>query len=164
MSGDVDARDFDRAARALEHFDRRAGTVVAPALEASGVAVQQAVRARARRHRKTGKLERFVSLRTTGSGLATEVRVHAGGRVAPIIAGGSRPHDITPVRSRALAMGPRGGSVIGFAAAVHHPGTSADPFVTAGIAASRHEISQNVKAAGDRLVRELATDMTRRTG
>jgi hypothetical protein len=156
--------DFDRAADALEPaaFRRTAGKAVEPAIRKAATAVQQAVRAAARPHRRTGKLERFVSVTGGGTGLETELRVHAGGRVAHLITGGTVPHDISAVRSRALPIAGVGGAV-GFAATVHHPGSRADPFVARGVAASEREVSQITDRATRELAHDLAESMTGRS-
>lgn len=156
--------DFDQAAAALEPraFRRTVGDVVDPALHKAATAVQQGVRAAARRHRRTGKLERFVSVTGDGKGLETELRVHAGGRVAHLITGGTGPHVISAVRSRALPIAGVGGAV-GFAATVHHPGTRADPFVARGVASSEREISQITDRAADELAHDVARRLTGRS-
>lgn len=156
--------DFGRAADVLDrrHFERVAGDHVEPALEAAGATAQEHVRQAARRHRKTGKLERFVKVRSSGHGLEATVDVHASGRVAHLITGGTGPHDIAPVRSRAIAMTSPGGDLVGFAATVHHPGTRPDPFVARGIEASGRDVERIVHAAGDRIVGDLSKQMTSR--
>ena len=160
----IDARDFKAAADALERqaFGELAGDVLGPTLTDAGDLVTSAVKARARRHRRSGRLEAQISSTTVGDGLDTRIRVRAGGRIAPIIVGGSRPHEIRAVRSRALRMLAPGGRLIGFARAIRHPGTRPDPFVAEGIADARGDISAEVDRAGDRLVSELAGSMTRR--
>jgi hypothetical protein len=55
-----------------------------------------------------------------------------------------------------------GGGLVGFARAVHHPGTRADPFVADGVADARRELEGDFSKAGDRLASNLAKSMTRR--
>lgn len=157
----TDVRDFDRAAAALEHFDQAAGDVVAPTLRTAGSTVQRAVRAAARSHRKTGALEANVATTVSGRGLATTVRVHAGGPVAHLITGGTAPHEISPTRGQALAMTAPGGAggPIGFASSVRHPGTRPDPFVARGVDAARGDVDQLIDQAAATLARELAHAM-----
>lgn len=159
----IDAKDFEHAARALEAagFKGAAGPIVETAIRRSTAVIQGNVKAKARRHRKTGRLERNVSVRQTGDGLDFEARVHAGGRVAHLITGGTSPHEIAPVRSKAIAM-TTGGALVGFAASVRHPGTRPDPFVAAGVDASRRDVQTIVNRSAQELARELTKRMTRR--
>jgi hypothetical protein len=162
----IDAADFDHAARALERegFGRQAGRTAGWAVRRAANAVRRTVRAAARPHRKTGRMSQRISVKVQGAGLDTTARVHAGG-VAAIIVRGSRPHDIAPVRSRALAMttnGRAGGPLVGFATAIHHPGTRPDPFVQQGIEQAQPEVQRIIQEAGDTMRRELAYRIERR--
>lgn len=157
----IDARDFERAAAAMDQagFDRVAGARAGQTIRKAANAVRRQVRATARPHRKTGRMASRISVRISGRGLDTEARVHAGG-VAPIIVHGSKAHDLAPVNSRALAMstsGQAGGPLIGFASAVHHPGTRPDPFVARGIEQAQPELQQVIDQAAGALLAELAT-------
>lgn len=159
----IDARQFAHAAEALEKrgFEALAGRHVAGALKKGGNAVRRNVRAKARPHRKTGRLNSNVRVELDGSGLELEVRIHAGGMVAPMIVGGTAPHEISPVRGRALALHApgRAGGVVGFAAVVSHPGTRADPFFHNGVEASIHEVQDLVGQAAEAMARELVGRM-----
>lgn len=158
MSLTIDVQELETTADVLTPatFDRLAGPVAEDGVQAIADAARTRVRAAARRHRRTGKMESRVTIRATGDGIHTTARVHAGGR-APIIVGGSRPHLIRPVRAHVLAIsGP--GRITGFAAMTHHPGTRADPFVMRGLAAADADIEAIVTDEA----RELLTDLTRR--
>lgn len=160
----IDARDFAQAADALEPraLRRTEGKVIGPAIARTAETVQRHVRAAARRHRRTGKLERFVSVTGGGQGLDTELRVHAGGRVAHLIVGGTAPHEISAIRSRALPIAGPSGSV-SFAGAVRHPGTRPDSFVARGVAAAEHDVRQITDKAARDVAHELAQRMTGRS-
>lgn len=157
----IDADDFIKASQALDHhgFDRIAGKRAGQAVRKAANVVRRSVRQAARSHRRTGKMAQRISVKVQGYGLDTEARVHAGG-VAPIIVGGSRPHDLAPINSRALAMtstGQPGGPLIGFATAVHHPGTRPDPFVARGIDEARADVQRTINEAAGAMLAELAT-------
>lgn len=136
-------------ARVLEDV---AGPAMARAQDDSAEAVLGAVRPRARRHRKSGEMERRLSIRARGDGFARQTQVHAGGKVAHLVIGGTAPHLIR-ARGHALAIGdpPRA-----FAASVHHPGTHPDPFFAAGVADATGDVSNALDDAGGTIVRELA--------
>lgn len=156
MTGDVDGAAFARAAKALAKLDM--GPVAASTIDDIATVVQANVRAARRRHRVTGKGERLVSVHATGQGKNRVARVHAGGRVAHLLTGGTAPHVIRPLSGRAIPLAGRPGS---FAAAVHHPGTRPDPFVAAGVAASQGEIRAIADAAVDELAHDLTTAIRR---
>jgi hypothetical protein len=160
----IDRNVFKPAAEALEPraFEAVAGKHVGHAIEASGTAVQEHVRRAASAHRRTGKLEKFVGRKVAGRGLATTVDVHASGRVAHLITGGTAAHDISPIAARAISMTAAGGALVGFAGSVHHPGTKADPFVARGVADAAADVARIVDAAGTAIVRDLARAMTSR--
>lgn len=162
----IDAADFDRAAQALdrEGFGAAAGRTASWAIRRSGNAIRRKVRERAKPHRKTGRMAQRVQVIAKGTGLHTEVRVKAGGSIAPLIVRGTAPHDIEPVRSRAIAMTApgRAGALIGYSAVVHHPGTKADPFFARGVADSTGEVHDIIRAAAGTMTRELKYRMERK--
>jgi len=160
MTFDVDARDFRHAADALELAADIAGSILGAALEDIGAEALDDMRRRAGRHKRTGRMIDQITERDTGADFGTIVRVHAGGSIVPIIVGGSRAHDIAPIRPRALTIGSRvGGRVRSFAARVHHPGTRGDPFVAAVLDDSVDVAELELATAGDRIVAELAADI-----
>lgn len=156
---DVDARDFTAAARALGEFDDIAGRELEDAERKIGAAVADKVRVAARRHRRTGKMERFVTVKATGKGADARVTVHAGGAVAHLIAGGVRPHTIRPIRAHALRIqaGRR------FAAVVRHRGVRPDPFFAEGVDDARRDVDTITANAADAIAGGLATAIDRRT-
>lgn len=156
---DVDARDFRGAALALADFDAIAGRSLETAERKVAEAVADKVRIAARRHRRSGKMERYITVKATGKGVDARVTVHAGGAVAHLIAGGVRPHTIRPVRARALAI--RAGAR--FAAVVRHRGVRPDPFFAEGVDAARRDVDQITGQAADAIAGELATSIRRRT-
>lgn len=160
----INADDFAQAARSLEPraLERVAGPHIKHAIDRSGSVIRDQVRSAARRHRRTGRLEGQITAKSTGTGFGAEATVHAGGPVAHLIVGGTAPHEISPVRSRAIAMTRVGGELVGFAGAVHHPGTRADPFVARGVAAAERDVARIVNAAGDAITADLAHHMTSR--
>lgn len=152
----IDATSFRAAESGLERFDEQLAGVAEATLERMADAAAEGVRAARRRHHVTGKGERLVSVRSSGAGTRRTLRVHAGGRVAHLLTGGTRPHPIRALEGRALRLA---GSTRPFAAAVRHPGTRADPFVARGVAAARPDIDRLVAGAADELVADLAADM-----
>lgn len=156
----IDGRPFTAAAARIRTLGDQVDQVADDTLEAIGVVVQDNVQRRRARHRVTGKGERLVSVHSTGSGSARQVRVHAGGRVAHLIAGGTAPHRIRPIRGHALAL-ERNGALVGFADVVRHPGTRADPFVAEGIADSSGDVDSITAGAARELVDDLARDIGR---
>jgi hypothetical protein len=157
----VDTRAFALAAKSLKRFPGRADATLEATLDEIGTIVQTNVRAKARRHRQTGRLERYVKLKATGKGAKRVVRVHAAGRVAHLITGGTRPHLIPKLNGpdRILAFVSGAGLTQTFAAEVRHPGTRADPFVAAGIDASRPAIRALARTKTRKLATDLARDM-----
>lgn len=153
----VDTSDLQRAMRALETF--RPGPTLEAAVDDTAEAVADAVRGRARRHHVTGKLERFVRVIPENDGEHRRDIVHASGRVAHLITGGTRRHRIRARRGRALELEAAGGSLLAFAASVDHPGTAADPFVAEGIADASNDITRTADLAAARLADNLASDI-----
>jgi hypothetical protein len=154
---ELDATAFHEAERRIRRVDELVEGMAEVAIDDMAAVALANVRRRRGRHRVTGKGERLVRLQSTGSGDGRRARIHAGGRVAHLIAGGTRAHVIRPVAARALAIG---GVGRGFAAAVRHPGTRADPFVAKGIEDSRGAVAAITDTAGD----ELAVDVAHKIG
>lgn len=157
-AAELDATAFRLAAAALEDAGDAIDDVAGDVLGDVALAVQANVQAARRRHRRTGKGERLVSVRSSGSGASRVLRVHAGGRVAHLITGGTAPHSIRPLARRALSLA---GGLQPFAASVRHPGTQADPFVARGVAASRDEVDRLAAAGAAELADDLATVIRR---
>lgn len=155
----VDISELRAATKALKAF----GDIGAAELERAdhriGEVVADNVRARARRHRRTGSLEKAITVQTRGKGTTTQVSVHAGGASAHLVAGGVKRHRI---RARGHALGPFAGRTLGFAAAVENPGFKADPFFAEGVEDSAAQIDQIAAQAGDAIAGELAARMRRR--
>jgi len=125
------------------------------ALDRTGDAVLDAVRARARRHRRTGELERRLTLTAHGSGAHRVVEVEAAGDHARFVASGVRPHEIAAAPGHALPIG-----AFGFASSVHHPGSDPDPFVAEGVADARGELA----TINDRAIASVADTVAARVG
>jgi bacteriophage HK97-gp10 putative tail-component len=160
----IDASSFTQAALAFgDKFDLQAGLEVERAMRDSAGVVQRAVIKRAKRHRRTGRLERQVKIAETGAGWDLIVRVHSGGRVAHLVAGPTRAHTIA-VRSVQSPSMPiyRAGSLVGFARSVEHRASRGDPYFHVGAMNSRLAINAILKASGRRLATHLA-EMTKGT-
>lgn len=156
----IDVTELRSAARALRDLDAAAAPALEKAERQAGAVVLDNVKAAARRHRKSGRLERGITVQVRGKGAATQVSVHAGGASAHLVAGGVEPHRIRAMPGHALAF-VRGG-VTTFAAAVRHPGFAADPFFAEGVEASAAQIDRITAQAGDAIAGELATRIRRR--
>lgn len=153
----VDVSELDTLADGLaRQLDDVLDPIAGDAVGELADATQDAIRAAARRHRRTGRLDkniRQVDLRDAG--LASSATVAATGMVAPILVGGSRAHRIRPLHARALAL--RGsGPASGFAAGVRHPGTAPDPFFARGIAASQADVGRIIDRGAERAADQLA--------
>lgn len=164
MSFTVDARDFERAAAALEGhgFDRVAGRTVQGAIRKMINAVRRHVRAAAKPHRRTGRLSSNVRVYFTGQGMDFVGRVKAAGPVAHLIIGGVRPHQIRTRHVMALRGPGRAAPVIGFAQAVQHPGFRADPFFARGVSDASADMQQIIEQAADRMVDDLTYRLGKR--
>ena len=121
------------------------------AAEAGAEHVRDAVARRAGRHRASGRMARQVKVIARADGLA----VHASGRVAHLITGGTAPHTIRS-HGRALELRSAGGGLRGFAEVVHHPGTRADPFVARGLEDALPDVDRELEHAGDRILLSLS--------
>lgn len=152
MTFTIDTRELDDARAGLAAFDELAGDAAEPLVDESARAALDAVRSRASRHRRTGRMVRQIRTIAEGDGLRRRAVVRAGGSIAPIIAGGSVAHNIRPARARALQLG----GALRFASSVRHPGTRPDPFVLAGLTDASGQIDRDADAAADRLADRLA--------
>jgi hypothetical protein len=160
----IDASAFHDAAKALERagFERQAGRTVAWALRRSGNVVRRHVRAELKRHRRTGRLAGNVRTRFSGVGLGFSARIWSGGPIAHLIAGGVQPHAIAVTddkRAMTIRAPGRAGGVVGFAAAIQHPGFSGDPYFRRGVKAAAPEINAIVAKSAETMASELAYRM-----
>lgn len=158
----IDASDFVRAAWAFgANFDLQAGLEIERAMRDSGGVVQRAVKKRAKRHYRTGKLERQIKIVEVGAGWDLIVRVKSGGPVAHLVAGRSRPHEIRlrSMTGPAMPLWHTGLGIAGFAQSVHHPGYKGDPYFHVGAMNSRLAINAILKASAQRLATHLAETM-----
>ena len=190
-SFEIDGSAFRRAADALEQAELRklADQTVGAVLVRGANAVRRHVRAQAASHRRTGKMAGRVQYTKTGFGLATVVKVRAGGPVAHLVEGGTAGHEIRAgkgsgqlgggghaltirgsgsVNSRWSGSGSRavrgaGADVLAVRVAVRHPGTRADPFFARGVADARAEVQTLVDAGAATMARNLAFRMSRKT-
>lgn len=159
---DIDASSFADATNALAsagQFDVWAGLEVERMIEQCGEIVQRAVRKRAKRHYRSGKLERNVRITAVGAAWERIVRVKSGSRHAHLVAGRVRPHAIVSEgpgpASPAMPLYV-GGSVTGFSQAVEHPGYKGDPYFHVGAMNSRLAINAVLKASAKKLAAHLA--------
>lgn len=154
----IDAHDWVVAATAFgEKFDLQAGLEIERAIHDSAEVVHRAVVKRAKRHRRTGLLEKQIKVIQVGAGWDRIARVKSGGRIAHLVAGPVRAHTIK-VRSLASPSMPlyRAGTLVGFARSVHHPATRGDPYFHVGAMNSRLAINAILKASARRLATHLA--------
>lgn len=158
----IDAHDFAMAALAFgDRFDLEAGLEIERAMDQSGEIVQRAVKKRAKRHYRTGRLERNIRIMAVGAGWDRIVRVRSGGSVAHLVAGHVRAHKIASKEPKTPAM-PLfvGGKIVGFAEAVQHPATRGDPYFHVGAMNSRLAINAVLKASAKHLAAHLADVIT----
>lgn len=142
--------DFSQASAAFRELDDLSAPILADAEVRIGDDLVDAITQRARRHRRTGRMERGIKATVDGHGLKQTVRIHAGGPVAHLIIGGTRPHRIA-APTRPIPLGGQR-----FAASVRHPGTRADPFFAAAVDASAGDVATALDTAGADLVHRLA--------
>ena len=117
------SRNYSRARvvvlGALNRALRKIGRTVTPALKANTPVV-------------TGRLRNSTRFQVLGTAEDQRLEVRQGARTSegvfyrPFVTGGTRPHDIVPVRAKALRFVVNGTPV--FAKRVHHPGTKANPY------------------------------------
>jgi hypothetical protein len=158
---DVDARSVAGAGDAIRALDP--GPAMAGAVDAVGADAERAARARARRHRESGRLEAQLRAEVEGQGIAHTLTMRAGGPIAPIIIGGSVAHIIKPVHRRALAsVSHAAGGLRHLAGIVHHPGTRPDPFVADAMDEAEAGAGRHLDEAGDRITGELVDSIQRR--
>lgn len=147
-----DGADFYAAAIAFgPAFTLEAGLIIERVLDQAGEVVQRRVKDRARRHRRSGSLERGIKLEGAGAGFDHAVRVRSSGPLAHLIVGGTDPHEIRPIEKRALSFA---GAARPFGAA-QHPGTRGDPYFRDGVRASIGDVGGILRDGGRELAREL---------
>lgn len=156
-----ETRQYEQAARALRDVPDLGDAALEHAERRIVAAVEANVRAAARRSRRSGRLDRSITSQVKGSGATAVGRVIAGAPHAHLVAGGTRPHRIAAVRSRALPIR-RGGSAVGFADSVKHPGTRPRPFFAEGVEASATDIARILESAGDAILDDLQHSIRRR--
>lgn len=159
MSFDIDTRPLRGAAAALR--DSRAVDDAAQRfVERLGPDALQAVKMRARRHRRTGDLEAGMRLVQTGAGVDTRARVVADSDHAGVVLRGSVAHIIRARHGRPMPFA-RGGAQ-SFAFSVKHPGTKADPILEGALEDLTGPIDAGLSVAGDRLADGLGDELKRR--
>jgi hypothetical protein len=162
----IDAKEFSAAIFAFGPlYDVEAAKEIEAAMDKIGPIVQRAVRKRARRHYRTGRLEKFVNVVGVGAGWERTVRIHSGGSVAHLVAARVRPHrEVSrPPETPAMPLYV-GGSVVAFAQAVQHPGYRGDPYFRVGAMNSRLAINAVLKASAKRLATHLAVLVAQSAG
>ncbi len=154
----IDASDFSKAIFAFGPlYDIEAAKEIESVMDQIGQIVQRAVKKRAKRHYRTGNLERNIRVIGIGAGWERTVRVHSGGRHAHLVAGRVLAHPIEARKpeTKAMPLFTRGG-IIGFSEAVQHRGTRGDPYFHVGAMNSRLAINSALKASARRLAKHLA--------
>jgi hypothetical protein len=154
----IDAADFSKAIFAFGPlYDIEAAKEIEAVMDQIGLIVQRAVRKRAKRHYRTGRLEKFVNVVGVGAGWERTVRVHSGGSVAHLVAARVRPHDIRASEPRTPAMPLYvKNTITGWSEHVQHPGYRGDPYFHVGAMNSRLAINSALKASARRLAKHLA--------
>ena len=157
-SFEIDSSALTKAGAAYGgKFDAYAGSEMQRVMDQSGEIVQRAVRKRAKRHYRTGSLERNVRITATGAGWDRKVKVRSGGHHAHLVAGPVRAHRIPSRQPETKAMPLYvSGHVIGFAEAVQHPATRGDPYFHVGVSNSRLAILAVMRASAKKLTAHLA--------
>jgi len=153
----IDGSEFARAAEALgaAGFEEVASKFVKHALRQSANVLRNNVKAGARKHHRTGRLEGDIHTTWKGAGLAFQLRIAATGPVAHLIIGGVRPHMIhSPTRVMTIPGSPRT-----FAREVSVRGFRGDPFLHKGIVQSIPAIQAIVTDAGKTMASDLAKRM-----
>lgn len=155
---DIDASAFTKAILAFGPLlDVEAGIEIERAMDQSGEIVKRAVIKRAKRHYRSGRLERNVRITAVGAFLERMVRVRSGGTHAHLVAGSVRAHRIASHEPKTPAMPLYvGNGIIGWAEAVQHPATRGDPYFHVGAMNSRLAINAVLKASAKRLAAQLA--------
>lgn len=122
--------------------------VITAALQASANKIQSLARINLNPHHRTGNLQR--SVLTMVDYPVANVTVNE--RYGLYIEQGTRPHDIYPVRKKALYWVGADHPV----KVVHHPGTAADPFFTRAIAEANPYISEVFLKAANTILARMA--------
>lgn len=154
----IDATAFTNAALAYgDKWDLYAANQVEAAMNQSGEIVQRAVRKRAKRHYRSGRLDKMITSTGLGAGWHRVVTVKSRGHVAHLVAGNVRAHMIRTriPADRTMPLFVRG-NIVGYAEAVEHPATRGDPYFHVGAMNSRLAINAVLKATAKRLVKHLA--------
>lgn len=162
----IDAAEFSAAIFAFgPRFDLEAAVEIERVIDQIGEIVQRAVRKRAKRHYRSGRLERNVRVMSIGAGWERTVRVKSHGSVAHLVAGGVRPHMIRarPPRTPAMPLFV-GNSITGWAEAVQHPGFRGDPYFHVGAMNSRLAINAVLKKSARTLAAHLAVLVAQTAG
>lgn len=180
----IDSSDFRHAASELEDHKWKAlaGQTVGATLRQSGNIVRRHVRQAAAPHRRTGRMAGHVIVTNKGAGVDTVVTVHAGGKIAHLIEGGTREHMITAGAGRgqlggggkALTIrgaGASSGSLAGFGnksvrgagsdvlalrRSVHIRAHPADPFFERGVKAAEPEVQARTDKGAQTMRNNLA--------
>lgn len=153
----IDGADFEKAARALSAagFEDVASDFVKHALRQSANVLRNNVKAGARKHHRTGRLEGDIHTTWKGAGLAFQLRIAATGPVAHLIIGGVRPHTIVS-RTKVMTLP---GSPRSYAREVRVGGFRGDPFLRKGLKQSIPAIQAIVTDAGKTMAADLAKRM-----
>lgn len=191
---DVDARDFKRAAEALEHkhFKALADQTIGAVLVNSANIARRHIRSKAASHRRTGKMAGRIQYTKKGAGLEMEVRLRAGGPIAHLLEGGVAPHEevarggsggaqlggsgaAMTIRGAGASSGAlsgfgsrvvraSGAGVLALRRVVHHPGNAAAPFFQDGINEAQPEIQARIDKGADTMKRNLEFALSGRGG
>lgn len=150
----IDYSEFEAAAKRLQGagFGKAADKAWQWASRQVINAARRNIRARAKPHKRTGRMADHVRTRFRGRGMDQVGGVRATGSGSNLIVGGVKPHRI----AGSLMPMWKGGSIEGFSRAVEHPGFAADPFVDKGIEDTRPEAGRVFAHTAETMAKALA--------
>lgn len=105
-----------------------------------------------RPHVRTGRLRSSITHKVDPSPTPLWAIIGTNVEYAPIVELGARPHEIKPVRRKALRFEVAGKEI--FAKVVHHPGSPPHPFLGAGLEESKGDIDRYLEEAGSQIEKE----------
>lgn len=167
----VEIKNLPELRRAFREYPKIAGPIIQKALIGSQFIFQKHTRKNDPVPWRTGNLLQSFRFRAS----AYDARWYPTARYAPFVEFGTKPHEIRPIRARALAWRSGGvggryvtskngrqyfksgsGGSMSFAMVVHHPGSKAKPFMKQIVEKSAVDVNKLFGQAGDMIVREIA--------
>lgn len=154
---DIDVSSLQAIATAFgPRFDKEAGVIVDAGMAKASEVIQRAVVKAAKRHRKTGAMERGIRVIVgAGKGFGKTYRVAATGPVAHLVAGPIKAHHETVSRSEKAMPIRVGGRAVAFADVVERKASRGDPFFRRGVGNARLAVHNVLLATGRRVTAHL---------